>query len=529
MSGPAAHEDTSLSGNDADGPPATVTPDAGDEPTPPRSVAAVAVVLVGVGLALRFVANGPLWLDEAQTVALVEQGVADLPESLRSDGHPPLFYALLAGWKAVLGDGDLALRALSGLISVATAVAVTGFVGRRYGRHAALATAVVVATNPFLIRYGSEVRMYALFTALVAAAWWSADRLRRDGGRAPFVATALLGAACLYTHYWALMVAAAAGIAALVTWRRGDAGSRRVVGALVVSGLLFVPWLPVLLEQLERTGTPWATTPSPASIALSVIADLGGGREHNLAALLAALLVALFLIGAMATVERDWIVQLDLRTRPDRREWVWVAVGTLTIGAAAVVVTRGGFASRYASGVALFLLLVVALGAASLRPRWLSYGVVAVVGTMGLAVAAVEATTARTQAGDIAAAIELGPGDVVVACPDQLGPALQRELGDRAAIVYPTLESANRVVWTDYEERNLAADPAVVAAQIAERVGPDGRVWLVLRGGYRTFGDDCDVLEREIAARLGAGATVIAENGDVFEPARLVVLPATRP
>jgi len=40
--------------------------------------------------------------------------------ALRHDGVPPLYYLLLHAWIGVFGDGDVAVRALSGAISVAT-------------------------------------------------------------------------------------------------------------------------------------------------------------------------------------------------------------------------------------------------------------------------------------------------------------------------------------------------------------------------------------------------------------------------
>src|SRR5918995_7464213 len=81
---------------------------------------AVLAGIVALGIVLRFVQRSPLWLDEALSVNIARLPVADLLDALRHDGHPPLYYLLLHGWMQVFGEGDVAVRALSGLIAVAT-------------------------------------------------------------------------------------------------------------------------------------------------------------------------------------------------------------------------------------------------------------------------------------------------------------------------------------------------------------------------------------------------------------------------
>ncbi|NOX30034.1 MAG: hypothetical protein GXP35_08315 [Actinobacteria bacterium] len=111
-------------------------------------------------------------------------------------------------------------------------------------------------------------------------------------------------------------------------------------------------------------------------------------------------------------------------------------------------------------------------------------------------------------------------------CPDQLGPSLVRAAPDIDVLAYPTLAPAAQVDWTDYEQRNTAADPGRIAEQLAQRVSDTGgHVWLVSRGGYRTFGVQCEQLETELSVRLGPGQTIVAPDENVFEPARLSVIP----
>src|SRR5918998_6689046 len=87
----------------------------------PSWITPVAVgAVVAAGVVLRFVQRSPLWLDEALSVNIAGLPVGDLLDALRHDGHPPLYYLLLHYWMELVGDGDMAVRALSGLFAVAS-------------------------------------------------------------------------------------------------------------------------------------------------------------------------------------------------------------------------------------------------------------------------------------------------------------------------------------------------------------------------------------------------------------------------
>jgi hypothetical protein len=129
--------------------------------------------------------------------------------------------------------------------------------------------------------------------------------------------------------------------------------------------------------------------------------------------------------------------------------------------------------------------------------------------------------TDRTQAGDIAAAMRpaLQPGDLVVMCPDQLGPSMHRLLPPSIAqVTYPSFGSPDRVDWRDYEQRNAAADPEAFASGVVDRAGASGAhsVWLVSSGSYKTFEGQCEALTNALANRLGGGSAVVDDNGDAF-------------
>lgn len=483
---------------------------------------ALAGVAVAVGAVLRFVAPSPLWLDEAQAVAIAQLPPGALLEALRSDGAPPLWYLLLHGWIRLAGSGASAVRVLPmalGLTSLGLAWRAGVAAG---GRRVGLVLTVLVATSPFAIRYSSEARMYALVLVLVLLGTVAVLERHRDAARWRPWAIAGVTGALLLTHYWSafLVVAVAVllGVEAVTSPSR-RAGAVRTVGAMAAGSLVFLPWLPSFLHQLERTGAPWGRPPGFAVLEVAV-RGFAGGRE------LASVLEVLLLLAAGAAVAVPFL--RGRRSSGDPAALVAVAAATLLLGALALQASGDAFAPRHAMVAFAPLMTGIALLTTELRrrPAAVAVGAMAVV---GLATAMMGAGADRTQAGDIAAAVRAGfrPGDVIAACPDQLTPALARLLEPslRPQRSLPGGSPAEWVDWTDYAARVAAADPEVFAAALHEEAGA-GTIWLVASPNYAGIGRRCTALEASLR-RLRPGTTrEVRLRRDVFENATLWRAPA---
>ena len=197
----------------------------------------------------------------------------------------------------------------------------------------------------------------------------------------------------------------------------------------------------------------------------------------------------------------------------------------LAAGAARVV--GGGYEPRYTAGMFALVLVVAGVGVARLPAR-IGGIVLAGVCVVGLSSAALAVTgSTKTQAGVIASVIRAGaqPGDVVVYCPDQLGPAVSRLLpGALTQTAFPTGPSVTTVDWVDYAKRNAQASPAAFAMRV-DRMAARGAIWLVdVPHGYATFGNKCG----QLAAILGRGRVptllVPARSHSYYEFANLTSL-----
>jgi len=461
-------------------------------------VAAAVALLVGV--AVRFVAHSHLWLDEALSVNIAKLPLADIPGALRHDGAPPLYYVLLHGWISAFGDGTIAVRALSGLFAAAT-LPVIWVAGKRLGgTKVAVAASLLLASSPFAVRYATEARMYSLLALLALLGWLALGDLLRGFTWPRAVGVALFTTALLLTHYWSIYLLIVAGIVVLrrAVWGPGRDEARRAAVAMAAGAVLFLPWVPSFLYQLRHTGTPWAGSATPRILFDTVFQFSGGDQDPGFVlGLLCWLLIVFAILGAAIDGRR---IELDLRTRPRGRLLCVAVFGTLAVAVVIGFVTRSAFAVRYASVIFPFVILLVALGTTSLADPRVYRGAMVIAVLLGFNAVIPNVVGERTNAPKVAAILraQARPGDVVAYCPDQLGPAVTRLLGDRGlvqlAFASTGIGPPERIDWVDYEARNKAATTGPFIQRLLDQAGPEHDIWLVWSPNYRTYGSKCTVL-----------------------------------
>jgi mannosyltransferase len=417
------------------------------------------------------------WIDEGLSVGIANRPFGDIPDALRLDGSPPLYYLLLHLWMDVAGTSEEAVRSLSVLCGL-IAVPVAWWAGRAlFGTRTAWMAAVLAATNPFLTQYAQEARMYALAALLTLVACPTFARAFVMGGsgreRRPWaIGYAVALAALLYTHNWALFFGAACGAVWLFLLARAPAAERRdllLTGAVGFGGALalYLPWIPITLYQAAHTGAPWAESPSVLALLASPGKMLGQFAQ-----------VAL-LIAAGAGFAALFTRRGGRLSRPARAAVALLAIAGLTVFLAwTASQVSPAWANRYlAIGMAPLLLAVAAgLGSAGR------------VGIAGLIVAAALAAgdTApddKSNVRDVARAIgpSLAPGDLVISTQPEQVSVLAYYLPDgvRFATLTGAVSDTGVTDWRDGPERLRATTPERDLAPLLDDLAPGRRVVLV--------------------------------------------------
>lgn len=503
-------------------------------------VAWLLVLCVLVALASRFVISTPMWLDEALSVNISRLPIGRIVQHLRHDGHPPLYYVMLHEWMGVFGTSDRAVRALSGVLSL-VALPVMWVTARKVsGRTGAWAATLVFALSPFVLRYGSETRMYTLLMLEVTVGYLAVHvSLRRPTWLSLSGVTISCGLV-LWTHYWSFWLVSTTGmLLCLRYWqarRSGtDEGSTearsalRTIAALVVGGVSFLPWLPTTLYQFQHTGTPWAGALRPTSMVYSSLVEFAGGpySESQILMLLMVLLAFVGLTGREIDRRR---IEVDLSVRPRARVPFAMFSGIILVASAVGLITGMAFAPRYASILFPFMVVLVAMGIAVLprgAPRDATLVVFASLSLIGLFVVF---RVVRSEAGDVATVVRSRtPSALVISCPDQLGPSIARALNGPAYEIrsYPRLDDPHFVDWVDYAQRNAANDPAKIGAEVLRLAGSRPIV-VVYRDDFLTLKGQCgDMIQRILADR--PGHPIVQSDGVAYyEPMNAIYFPAAR-
>ncbi|WP_397451638.1 glycosyltransferase family 39 protein [Pseudomonas sp. NA-150] len=215
-----------------------------------------------------------IWFDEAFSALLSAYPPSLIWFHAAHDVHPPLYYLLLHGWMAMVGNGVFAVRSLSVFVGVVTVVLGAWLACLVATRRAACLATLLLALLPIAVRYSQEVRMYALLGvwtmgATIALYYWVKNPQRHHC----LILYVLLIVAGLYTHYFAAFCLLSHWLYLLFLFRfeppDGHLISRSgwwlANGAMVI---LYLPWVPELIVQFSHSLplVGWVSPPSRFSL-----------------------------------------------------------------------------------------------------------------------------------------------------------------------------------------------------------------------------------------------------------------------
>lgn len=388
--------------------------------------------LVALAFALRLAGAvfQSLHLDDFHTLYHARaEGLADFFWRLKQDNHPPLFFLVVKGVRALCGEAELALRLPAVLFGTATVPLVWRLARRLPERAAQVAAAGLVACSSLNLELSVDLRMYSLLTlALTGLLDALLDVLEGRRGTARVVLWTVVG---LHTHYHfvhalAVLGGAALGLACLRAELRPVRG--RLLGAFAGAALLSAPWYAWgFPAQLAHGLAPGGSAVSPLRLAEGVVhlvylnVRLGGAGPRLAFLAAGAVVTGLAAWAALRVVTRE-------RARPESATWLVVVAGAFLLPAwsalASWITPRAGFEWRYIAGAVTPLALLAARGAvapealAGARRAALGFALAAALALALLNVrdpgrednrAAVRAILARLAPGDAVVAVEWQP------------------------------------------------------------------------------------------------------------------------
>jgi mannosyltransferase len=331
--------------------------------------------LLAFALSMMHIDARSVWYDEGVSAMATGSSWGVLEHVARTfDPNMSGYHALLHLWQGAFGDSETALRSLSA-VAFAAAVLMLVAVGRRlHDDRTGLIAGLLLAVSPFVVRYGQEMRSYALEVFMVTTLTYLFVRIVDPEDPAahqswPVVAYGAAAAFACYVHMYTTFVLAAHVVSlalldpARVPWARLRR-SARWFAVLIVPMLLWMAGGPS--EQLG-----WIARPSPLDF-LQVASEIVGG---GLVSLVLFALVGTVVVGFIRSFTRDW------RTRArwaDGLGLLWLVM-PFVLSAVVSTVVKPIFLSRYMIVVVPAVALVAATGLTRLRVRRLAIGALSVI------------------------------------------------------------------------------------------------------------------------------------------------------
>jgi hypothetical protein len=262
-------------------------------------------LLIAAALRLNSLGAQSLWYDEGSSYVQSTRTLIEIADHAARDIHPPGYYWLLAGWRALTGETEFALRSLSAFASILSA-ALTYAIGRRLlGKMGGALALLFAALNTFSIYYAQEARMYALLTLWSAGSLYALIRLIEHPTKRMIVILGLLNAAGLWTHYAFPFFMLAQG--AVVMLGAKPRAWRAFAWANLLALGLFAPWMPTALHQLTTWGQVRASVPLAESL-LTLLRWLAFGMSADAAAPAAAVPIMLLGLLRWGKSRLSWLI-----------------------------------------------------------------------------------------------------------------------------------------------------------------------------------------------------------------------------
>lgn len=169
------------------------------------------------------------------------------------DVEAPLWFPSFWLWQQVVGGTEFMARVLSILTSMVTLALVyqigkTWFNDARFGLFGIAALGV----NVYFYIYSLEIRPYAAVMLVATLSMWCFHRWLIHPNRRTTLIYGLTLALMMYIHYFLALLVAVQVIYLLVFHRPGLKVWRQWLGAVAFAFILWLPWFPIFINQVQK-------------------------------------------------------------------------------------------------------------------------------------------------------------------------------------------------------------------------------------------------------------------------------------
>ncbi|MFH1826910.1 MAG: EpsG family protein [bacterium] len=193
-----------------------------------------------------------LWRDEAFTYFLTKNSIAKILYLSAKDFTPPLHALLLKFWIWIFGSSEIAMRSLSLIFYVLTAIVFFLFIEKifKIKNLWKYIYFLLFLLNPMLLYFSFEARTYSLMALISILSFYLLIQKKYK----PYVFVSILG---LYTHYFMLLILGCQALYIFLVEKKWKPIFKKILLVL----LIFIPWILYSLKQNSLINEPFWINP----------------------------------------------------------------------------------------------------------------------------------------------------------------------------------------------------------------------------------------------------------------------------
>jgi hypothetical protein len=239
-----------------------------------------------------------LWFDEARSL----NSSLDITRSIIQERQAPLYYFLLSKWITFSGYSEYSLRLFSAIFSILGILFIYILGIYIYDKNAALFSSLILSISPMHIWYAQEARKYALFTFIVLVNTYYFLRAVKENKNIFWLVYAFFLILGFYADYFTFLLLLVQGLF-LICLGEFRSQVKRWLSYVAVSLILFLPWLPILIQQVQGISQSfWVPAPSFRDLLITLENfNLGYNANHQSYQLSNIFFLPFFFLGLYAS------------------------------------------------------------------------------------------------------------------------------------------------------------------------------------------------------------------------------------
>ncbi|MFZ4520991.1 MAG: glycosyltransferase family 39 protein [Bacteroidales bacterium] len=201
-----------------------------------------------------FLESNDVAMDEPFTVFNAQADLHTLFGIFPTENNPPLYFLLMHFWVMVFGISPFAIRFLSCIFSILTAVMLYKTGKTFFSRQVGFFAAAIFTLSDYHQLFAHEARVYALFGLLTVTSMYLFLSLSSGKGRWKYMLLlSLVNVLLIYAHFFGFFIFLIQGLSSFFIGEYRRTTLKWFAGAAALSLIAYIPYFPILFSRFFQS------------------------------------------------------------------------------------------------------------------------------------------------------------------------------------------------------------------------------------------------------------------------------------